>query len=148
MPIYTYPELKGRIKVGDTVIHKGKKIDEPYTPRAEDRVRLEEDEKTDYHKNMQNYYDNKVAEYLADTPKPYVPRVGDRVRLEGVVRAIDKDGDATIRMAPNSNSGINILVFSSDFQQLTLISRAPRTIAKAEAEKMLSEKLGEDVTIE
>ena len=25
MPIYTYPELKGRIKVGDTVIHKGKK---------------------------------------------------------------------------------------------------------------------------
>lgn len=25
MPIYTYPDLKGRIKVGNTVIHKGKK---------------------------------------------------------------------------------------------------------------------------
>lgn len=79
--------------------------------------------------------------------KPYVPRVGDRIRLEGVVRAIDEDGDATIRMAPNSNSGVNILVFSSDFQQLTLISRPPRTFTKAEAEKMLSEHLNESITI-
>lgn len=104
----------------------------------------EEDEKIEYTVDPEKDVD--TTDFLSGMN--YIPRLGDKVRLEGIVRAIDEDGDATIRMAPNSNSGINILVFSSDFQQLTLISRPPRTLTKAEAEKMLSEKLGEEITIE
>jgi len=103
----------------------------------------EEDEKIEYTVDPEKDVD--TTDFLSGMN--YVPRVGDRIRLEGVVRAIDEDGDATIRMAPNSNSGVNILVFSSDFQQLTLVSRASRTLTKAEAERILVKHLNESITI-
>jgi len=175
---------------------------------------LDEEDDEDYHKNVQNYYDNKVAEYLAGTPrkladgeikpggivyvdevrdsyekapvtsngynlsmnnalgpigrdgskpqykrptdeeirgictsfskKPYAPRLGDKVRKEGVITCVSENGGCAVGFCDD----IEVWFGPEETSNLTLISRASRTLTKAEAEKMLSEKLGEEVSIE
>ena len=76
-----------------------------------------------------------------EVKKEYVPRVGDKVRLEGKISETHDLNFCTVEV--QEKYGL-VLKASS----LTLISRAPRTLTKAEAEKLLSEKLGEDVVVE
>ena len=71
----------------------------------------------------------------------YIPRVGDKVRLEGKICKIHAFNLCTVEVQEKYELTLKT-------SSLTLISRAPRTLTKAEAEKMLSEKLGEDITIE
>jgi len=80
--------------------------------------------------------------------KEYVPRVGDRVSVEAVVKSIDVDDNSFMLDFPISVVHAWAWWPVKDADNLTLISRASRTLTKAEAEKMLSEKLGEEVSIE
>ena len=83
--------------------------------------------------------------------KPYVPRVGDRVSVEAVVKAIDTNDETFMLEFPLGVTHAWAWWPLKDADKITLISRAPRflrTLTKAEAEKMLSEKLGEEITIE
>jgi len=82
--------------------------------------------------DMKNEYEAK---------EPYIPRIGDTVQLQGKIREIHNFNFCTVEVQEKYEL---VLKASS----LTLISRASRTLTKAEAEKMLSEKLGEEVSIE
>lgn len=83
------------------------------------------------------------------TVKPYVPRVGDKVAMNGeVVKPFDENGVASVRFVTGHGGSLTMQVDAKALKTFTLISRPPRTLAKAEAEKMLSEKLGEEITIE
>lgn len=85
------------------------------------------------------------ADEPTEKKEPYVPRVGDRIQIEGVVNGVSYSDDF-------------IIIFDGDkfpcitpkevVERAILISRAPRILTKSEAEKLLKEKLGEDVTIE
>jgi len=104
----------------------------------------EEDEKIEYTVDPEKDVD--TTDFLSGMN--YIPRVGDRVYVEAIVEKIDKD-DETLRLdIPSSISHAWAWWPLAHAGKLTLISRAPRTLTKAEAEKMLSEKLGEDITIE
>jgi len=76
--------------------------------------------------------------------KPYEPRLGDKVRKDGVITGVCGNGGCAVGFSDDTE----VWFGPKETSDLTLISRPPRTLTKAEAEKMLSEKLGEDVTIE
>lgn len=85
------------------------------------------------------------ADEQEEKKEPYVPRVGDRVSLEGEVTKVYPGARARI-VFKGANNGI--VMHELEVKNATLLSRAPRTLTKYEAEKLLKEKLGEDVTIE
>jgi hypothetical protein len=103
----------------------------------------EEDEKIEYTVDPEKDVD--TTDFLSGMN--YIPRVGDRVYVEAIVEKIDKD-DETLRLdIPSSISHAWAWWPLAHAGKLTLISRAPRTLTKAEAEKMLSEHLNESITI-
>lgn len=86
----------------------------------------------------------------ADEPEtPYVPRVGDRVSVEGVVRTVSEgDGFAIPGVFISFDDSQTVFLRTGNMASVKFISRGPRTLTKSEAEALLKEKLGEDVTIE
>lgn len=76
--------------------------------------------------------------------------VGDEVALKGKVESIDTDKNTVAVRFPIGFAGYASIEFHDpeSIKNLTLISRKPRTLTKEEATKLLSEKLGEEVTIE
>lgn len=76
--------------------------------------------------------------------KPYEPRLGDKVRKDGVITGVCGNGGCAVGFSDDTE----VWFGPKETSDLTLISRASRTLTKAEAEKMLSEKLGEEVSIE
>lgn len=96
----------------------------------------EEDEKIEYTVDPEKDVD--TTDFLSGMN--YVPRVGDKVRLEGKIRKIHAFNLCTIEVQEKYELTLKT-------SSLTLISRPPRTITKAEAEKMLSEHLNESITI-
>lgn len=123
--------------VSEVTIAVGKQIDKPSVPRVGDRVRLEEDEKIEYTVDPEKDVD--TTDFLSGMN--YIPRLGDKVRLEGKIRKIHAFNFCTVEVQEKYELTLKT-------SSLALISRAPRTLTKAEAEKMLSEKLGEEITIE
>ena len=97
----------------------------------------EEDEKIEYTVDPEKDVD--TTDFLSGMN--YIPRLGDKVRLEGKIRKIHAFNFCTVEVQEKYELTLKT-------SSLTLISRAPRTLTKAEAEKMLSEKLGEEITIE
>ena len=88
MPIYTYPQLKGIIKVGDTVIHKGKK--KKVTEVCMDYFGLDDD--LHYSYNYPEYSLELLEEKTLDTVD-----VGDVVVLGKEERMIlDKSPNGTV----------------------------------------------------
>lgn len=87
--------------------------------------------------------------YADDEPKPeaYEPRVGDRVSCEGEVLGVHiespENGTITRLKIKGCLDGTYVLA-----ENLSLLSRKTRTLTKAEAEALLTEKLGESVEIE
>jgi len=110
----------------------------------------EEDEKIQFTVDPEKDVD--TTDFLSGMD--YVIRKGDKVRLEFEVVStfqyhpmFDED-IVDIQLDKETSYSISKSAFT---RHATLISRAPRfarTLTKAEAEKMLSEKLGEEVTIE
>lgn len=95
--------------------------------------------------DKQNAYCHLSRLAYADEPEtPYVPRVGDRVSLEGVVKKIDSEDLINVDI-----SGTFTWYDKNELEKanVKLLSRAPRTLTRSEAEALLKEKLGEDVTI-
>lgn len=87
---------------------------------------------------------DKVQQGVAEPAREeeaYGPRVGDRVSLDGVVVELHRDGIVCVEVD-------GTVLHAVDARKLTLLSRAPRTLTKAEAEVLLTEKLGESVRIE
>ena len=84
-----------------------------------------------------------------DTHKtePYQPRVGDRVALEGEVVEIEEERRLIVKLQPDAGE---IYVYPKQVANgvLKLLSRKTRKLTKEEAERLLSEKLNEQVTIE
>lgn len=78
----------------------------------------------------------------AEEPEPYQPRVGDRVSVEVTVVELESE------MVWLRGHGVLMGVDRSEVSCLTLLSRKTRTLTKAEAEALLTEKLGESVRIE
>lgn len=72
---------------------------------------------------------------------PYEPRVGDRVSVECVVKEVNTGAEFCTVVIENSP-----LIFNTS--SLSLVSRKTRTLTKAEAEALLTGKLGESVRIE
>lgn len=80
--------------------------------------------------------------------EPYQPRVGDRVALEGEVVEIEEERRLIVKLQPNAGE---IYVYPKQVENgvLKLLSRKPtRKLTKEEAERLLCEKLNEQVTIE
>lgn len=78
-----------------------------------------------------------------EEPAPYQPRVGDRVSVEVMVVEVEPE------VVWLRGHGVLMGVNQSEVSCLTLLSRKPpRTLTKAEAEALLTEKLGESVEIE
>lgn len=75
--------------------------------------------------------------------KPYEPRLGDKVRKDGVITSVCGNGGCAVGFSDDTEVWFD----PKETSDLTLISRAPRTLTKAEAEKMLSEHLNESITI-
>ena len=110
----------------------------------------EEDEKIQFTVDPEKDVD--TTDFLSGMD--YVIRKGDKVRLEAVVTSTFYyhplfNGDAIdIQLDKETSYSISKSAFT---KHATLISRAPRfirTLTKAEAEKLLSEKLGEEIEIE
>lgn len=92
-----------------------------------------------------NPFDHKEAmqKAISERPAPYQPRVGDRVSVEGTVVELESE------IIWLRGHGVLMGVDRSEASCLTLLSRKPpRTLTKAEAEALLTEKLGESVEIE
>ncbi len=80
-----------------------------------------------------------------EEPEPYQPRVGDRVKLEGTVRSVGAGYFSVLF----DGSRETCVLEDDEYLYTTLLSRKPpRTLTKAEAEALLTEKLGEQITIE
>jgi len=86
--------------------------------------------------------------------KEYAPRKGDKIRLEYEVvstfyhNPLFDERVVDIELDKDTSYSIRESAFT---KHATLVSRAPRfarTLTKEEAEKLLSEKLGEEVSIE
>lgn len=75
-------------------------------------------------------------------PEPYQPRVGDRVSVEVTVVELESE------IVWLRGHGVLMGVDRSEVSCLTLLSRKTRTLTKAEAEALLTEKLGEQIIIE
>ena len=82
-----------------------------------------------------------------EEPEPYEPRVGDRVALEGEVVEVEEGGRLTVKLLPSAGE---IYLYPIDVANgvLKLLSRKARKLTKEEAERLLSEKLSEQVMIE
>lgn len=91
-------------------------------------------------------YADDVAEPVR-VEEAYEPRVGDRVSLEGDVVEIEEGRRVIVKLQPDAGE---IYVYPKDVENgvLKLLSRKTRTLTKAEAETLLTEKLGESVRIE
>ena len=111
---------------------------------------LEEDDNT-IRPNFKRVSDSETSfltlSYLAylEEEEEYVPRAGDKVRLEGEI-VIDQCG-TWIKCPLRNNGEHNSWLIQDIPASLTLISRAPRTLTKAEATKLLEEHLNESITI-
>lgn len=85
----------------------------------------------------------------ADEPEekkePYVPRVGDRVSVEGTVTSVH---DIAFCVSLDGCVKEQVTLGNFALRSTKLLSRTSRTLTKSEAEALLKEKLGEDVTIE
>lgn len=87
-----------------------------------------------------------------EEPEPYVPKVGDRVVLEAIVtesfheHPLFADQVVTIQFQEEATYHVEKDVFYSANPKP--LSRETRKLTKEEAERLLSEKLGESVTIE
>ncbi len=80
-----------------------------------------------------------MEKWLEDS---YEPRVGDRVSVEGTVVELESE------IIWLRGHGVLMGVDRSEASCLTLLSRKTRKLTKAEAEALLTEKLGESVEIE
>ena len=100
----------------------------------------EEDEKIEYTVDPEKDVD--TTDFLSGMN--YIPRLGDKVRKDGVITSVCGNGGCAVGFSDDTEVWFD----PKETSDLTLISRAPRTLTKAEAEKMLSEKLGEEITIE
>ena len=92
------------------------------------------------------YFDWSRLAYADDVAEPeaYKPRVGDRVSLEGEITESNGD-DIFIRL----DGGYGVRMYTQkEHTRLKLLSRKTRTLTRAEAEALLTEKLGESVRIE
>lgn len=76
----------------------------------------------------------------------YEPRVGDRVWLKGVIVQTIDDSRTWVQVDTGNGCKHTFDIF--DGSVLELLSRKTRTLTKAEAEALLTEKLGESVRIE
>ena len=83
----------------------------------------------------------------ADETEPYQPRIGDRVSLEGEVMEVEEGGRLTVHLLPSAGE---LYVYPIDVANgvLKLLSRKTRRLTKEEAERLLCEKLNEQITIE
>lgn len=112
----------------------------------------EEDEGAISRKGQKTTSATDIAEDHPTKTKPIVtPRVGDRWAITVQIISRDKSGDCMVTPVFDKGTMGHIWMASECFgDEATLVSRAPRfirTLTKAEAEKMLSEKLGEDIEI-
>ena len=80
----------------------------------------------------------------ADETEPYQPRIGDRVSLEGEI--IKKYTDGTLHVEVNNT--IVVVMTKTEYSKMKLLSRKTRRLTKEEAERLLCEKLNEQITIE
>lgn len=79
-------------------------------------------------------------------PEPYVPRVGDRVSVECIVCHVESHTSTIVHSRHAGIPGGTMNVAMADVKLLS--RKPPRTLTKAEAETLLTEKLGESVRIE
>lgn len=102
----------------------------------------------DIHGNKRFMAWNRLA--YADEPEPYKPMVGDRVRMEGRINGVSITPGSWFSVEfDGCGNPIEPVVFEDDeIKHVKLLSRKTRTLTKAEAEAMLTEKLGESVKIE
>lgn len=85
----------------------------------------------------------------AEEQEAYKPMVGDRVQMEGCIRSVSVTPGLWFSVVFNGAPDEDRCVFEDDeIKHVKLLSRKTRTLTKAEAEAMLTEKLGESVVIE
>lgn len=99
----------------------------------------EEDEKIEYTVDPEKDVD--TTDFLSGMN--YIPRLGDKVRKDGVITSVCGNGGCAVGFSDDTEVWFD----PKETSDLTLISRASRTLTKAEAEKMLSEHLNESITI-
>ena len=139
MPIYTYQQLKGRIKVGDTVINEGekKKVTEVYN----DGFRLEGDTPLrffDWHKLSLELLEEKTLDTVD---------VGDVVfHAMGIAYVIlDTSKNGTILFLANSESGmLERFASRSNLKEGGFTVKQPKPVRKmtrAEVEKLVGEPI-------
>lgn len=142
MPIYTYPDLKGRIKVGDTVIHKGKK--KKVTEVCMDYFGLDDDLHYAY-----DYPEYSLA--LLEEPKTLdTVDVGDVVvDTEGVeYRILDTSKNGTVLFLTNPTKYTNEYTSRIESREYLksldwTVKQAPQPVimTREEAEKLVGEPI-------
>lgn len=79
---------------------------------------------------------------------PVSLEIGDRIRLDGVVRAHDLNSNGAIISVYFDGAVWPADLYVNELGDYRFLSRTTSTLTQAEAEALLTEKLGESVRIE